>query len=95
MTFVPPTVVQPPGQRSLPRIKLCTSRAGGPRQHLSVDGVAYASDQDHPLAMRLFVTPGYFGVFDVEPVRGRVFTRADGPDTLSVALVNERFVKSR
>ena len=38
------------------------------------------------------ITPGYFDVVGVSPIRGRAFTRQDGPDGQPVALVNERFV---
>ncbi|MBP7777841.1 MAG: ABC transporter permease [Acidobacteria bacterium] len=65
---------------------------GGQLHPLTVDGVAYPTEQDHPLARRIVVTPGYFDIVDVRPVRGRVFTAADGPEALPVALVNERFV---
>jgi predicted permease len=66
---------------------------GGQMQPLTVDGVAYPSDQDHPLARRIVVTPGYFDVIGVPPVRGRAFERTDGPDAQPVAMVNERFVE--
>ena len=65
---------------------------GGFMRRLSLDGVAYATDQDHPLARRIVITPRYFETFEVEPLRGRTFSRADGPASLPVAIVNERFV---
>ena len=66
--------------------------SGGPRQRLSVDGTAYPTEPDHPLALRIVITPDYFQTFDVALTRGRGFTRADGPENLAVAIVNERFV---
>ncbi|MDP6605883.1 MAG: ABC transporter permease [Dehalococcoidia bacterium] len=66
--------------------------SGGPRQRLSVDGTPYPTEPDHPMARRIVITPDYFEAFDVAPTRGRGFTRADGPDNLAVAIVNERFV---
>jgi len=66
---------------------------GAQMRPLSVDGVAYPSEQDHPLARRVVITPRYFETFDVQPVRGRVFTDADGVGSLPVAIVNERFVE--
>ena len=66
---------------------------GGQMHPLTVDGVAYPTDQDHPLARRIVITPGYFDVVGVGPVRGRTFSRTDGPDAEPVALVNERFVE--
>jgi len=61
-------------------------------QPLTVDGVAYATDQDHPLARRIVITPDYFDVVGVRPIRGRAFARTDGPDGDPVAIVNQRFV---
>jgi predicted permease len=67
-------------------------RGTGQMQPLTVDGVAYATDQDNPLARRIVITPDYFSVVGVAPLRGRVFSRTDGPDGDPVAIVNERFV---
>jgi predicted lysophospholipase L1 biosynthesis ABC-type transport system permease subunit len=39
------------------------------------------------------ITPRYFDIVDVKPVRGRSFERTDGPDAQPVAIVNERFVE--
>ncbi|MDH4064439.1 MAG: ABC transporter permease [Acidobacteriota bacterium] len=66
---------------------------GGQMHPLTVDGIAYPTEQDHPLARRIVITPGYFDVVGVRPVRGRAFSRTDGPDAEPVALVNERFVE--
>ena len=67
-------------------------RGTGQMLPLTVDGVAYATDQDHPLARRIVITPDYFSVVGVAPLRGRAFARTDGPDGDPVAIVNERFV---
>jgi len=61
-------------------------------QPLTVDGVAYPTDQDHPLARRIVTTPDYFDVVGVKPIRGRAFARTDAADGEPVAIVNERFV---
>ena len=66
--------------------------SGGQRQQLSVGGVAYATELDHPRVRRVVVSPGYFDTLEVAPVRGRVFDRTDTPDTAPVAIVNEQFV---
>jgi predicted permease len=81
-----------PGIRSVAFTSDLPAR-GGQMPPLTVDGVAYPTDQDHPLARRIVITPHYFDMLDVQPVRGRVFTRMDGPDSQPVAIVNERFVK--
>ena len=66
---------------------------GGQMHPLTVDGVAYPTEQDHPLARRIVITPRYFDIVDVTPVRGRAFERSDGPDAPPVAIVNQRFVE--
>ena len=66
---------------------------GGQMHPLTVDGVAYPTEQDHPLARRIVITPRYFDIVDVKPVRGRAFERSDGPDAPPVAIVNQRFVE--
>jgi putative ABC transport system permease protein len=66
---------------------------GSQMLRLSVDGAAYPTEQDHPRARRIVIAPGYFDVFDVKPLAGRTFTDADRAGTLSVAVVNERFVQ--
>ncbi len=60
---------------------------------LSMEGVAYPTDQDHPLARRVVITPRYFDVIDAMPLEGRLFTRADTRDTQPVAIVNQHFVE--
>ena len=65
---------------------------GGQMQPLSVGGVAYATEVDHPRVRRVVVSPGYFNALEVTPVRGRMFDRSDTPDTAPVAIVNEQFV---
>lgn len=66
---------------------------GAQMNPVTLDGVAYPTDQDHPLARRVVVTPGYFDVIGVRPMRGRDFGRGDGPDAPAVAIVNQRFVE--
>jgi predicted permease len=66
---------------------------GSQMLRLSVDGAAYPTEQDHPRARRIVITPGYFDAFDVKPVSGRTFTDADRAESQPVAVVNERFVQ--
>ena len=66
---------------------------GSQMRPLTVDGVAYATAQDHPLARRVVITPRYFDILGVAPTRGRAFRRTDGPDTQQVAIVNDTFVE--
>ncbi len=81
-----------PGIRSVAFTSDLPAR-GGQRRPITVDGVAYPVDSDHPLARRIVITPQYFDIVDAKPVRGRLFTRLDGPDAQPVALVNEHFVE--
>lgn len=81
-----------PGVRSVAFTSDLPAR-GGQLHPLTVDGVAYPTEQDHPLARRIVITPRYFDIVDVRPVRGRAFERTDGPDGQPVAIVNERFVE--
>jgi putative ABC transport system permease protein len=66
---------------------------GGQMQPVTLDGVAYPTEQDHPLARRIVITPRYFDIVEVTPVRGRTFEPTDGPGTQPVAIVNARFVE--
>ena len=66
--------------------------SGGLRQQLSVGGVAYPTELDHPQVHRVVVSPGYFDTLEVGAVRGRVFARTDTPETATVAIVSEQFV---
>jgi predicted permease len=79
-----------PGIRSVAWTSDLPAR-GGQMHPLTVDGVAYPTDQDHPLARRIVISPAYFDIVGVMPLRGRTFTRMDGPDAQPVAIVNERF----
>ena len=66
---------------------------GSQMLRLSVDGTPYPTDQDHPRARRVVITPAFFDVFDVKVVAGRSLTDADRDGTLPVAIVNQRFVQ--
>jgi predicted permease len=82
-----------PGVRTVTFTSDLPARGTPQMLRLSVDGTAYPTEQDHPLARRIVVAPGYFDVFDVKPLAGRTFTDADRDGTLPVALVNQRFVQ--
>ena len=60
--------------------------SGGLMQQLSVGGVAYATELDHPRVRRVVVSPGYFDTLETAPVGGRVFDRTDTPHTRLAAL---------
>jgi len=79
-----------PGLRSVAFTSDLPAR-GGQMHPVTIDGVAYPTGQDHPLARRIVITPGYFDVVAVRPVRGRTFARTDSAGSQPVAIVNERF----
>jgi putative ABC transport system permease protein len=81
-----------PGVRAAAFVSDLPAR-GGQMQPVTLDGVAYPTEQDHPLARRIVITPRYFDIVDVKPVRGRTFERTDSADAQPVAIVNERFVE--
>ena len=57
-----------------------------------IEGRAYASEQDYPLARSMAVGSGFFDLLEVEPVQGRGFSRLDRAGELPVAIVNQSFV---
>jgi hypothetical protein len=67
-----------PGIRSVAWTSDLPAR-GGQMHPLTVDGVAYQTAQDHPLARRIVVSPSHFDIVGVSALRGRVFGRGDGP----------------
>ena len=71
-----------PGVRTAAYTSDLPSRGFSQMQRLSVDGVAYPAESDHPRARRVVITPGYFDLFDVKPTAGRVFTDADQAGSL-------------
>jgi predicted permease len=64
--------------------------SGGP---VMIDGESYLANSDLPNARFAQVTPGFFDVFEVAAVQGRVFGAQDAIDAAQVALVNESFVR--
>lgn len=68
-----------------------SDRASRPRA--SVDGVSYASLEDHPRVNLAVITPGFFDTFDVELLDGRDFNALDTADSLPVTIVNRSLVE--
>ena len=60
---------------------------------VSVDGEAYATREDHPLANFATITPRFFETFEADLLRGRDFTADDGAEGLQVAIVNVSFAE--
>jgi len=58
------------------------------RTTFAIEGRPEPTPADRPWALRATVSPAYFPTFDVPLLRGRAFTRADGPDAPGVVLVS-------
>ena len=64
---------------------------GSQRVWLGIDGVAYQSDQDFPIANRAFITSGFFETFGVPMLEGRDFTVQDREGALRTVVINRSF----
>jgi predicted permease len=66
---------------------------GGGMNSFTIGGESYLAGTDVPSAHTSPVTPGFFDVFGVVPLQGRVITRQDASDAALVAVVNQSFVR--
>ncbi len=66
---------------------------GSGRNRFAVEGEAYATDTDYPLARILTASPNLFSTFDVSLLEGRDFRWADTEESMQVAIVNRPFVE--
>lgn len=66
---------------------------GGSISRFAVEGSAYASDQDHPRARIVAVTPKTFDLFGVGMLEGRDFRFSDDMGSPRVAVVNQSFAE--
>jgi predicted permease len=62
-------------------------------RNFAVEGTTYARPNSFPAVRYLAVTPGFFTTFDVRVVRGRQISDEDRLGSLTVAVVNQRFVE--
>ncbi|HSH76232.1 MAG TPA: ABC transporter permease [Longimicrobiales bacterium] len=60
---------------------------------VTIEGMTYAEDRDHPFARSGVVGPGYFETVGVEIERGRDFDARDLSGALPVAIVNQSFAE--
>ena len=67
---------------------------GGGQSAITVEGVSYAEDRDHPFARNGRITPGYFDAVGVDLVEGRDFNALDTDQSESVAIVNASFARA-
>lgn len=67
--------------------------SGSANVRFAIEGDAYESDQEHPLARRAVITEGFFETFGHEVTRGRGFGAQDADGAPHVAVVNQRFAE--
>jgi putative ABC transport system permease protein len=60
----------------------------------TIDGETYLAEGDVPSAHASVVSPGFFEVFAVEPLQGRLLTPRDASDAEAVVVVNESFARA-
>jgi hypothetical protein len=70
-----------------------TPGTGWIAHHITIDGVTYRRDRDHPVVRTLSVTPGFFHTFGVRVVRGRVIGTNDRAGSDGIAVVSESFAR--
>ncbi len=56
-----------------------------------IEGVAYTTDEDYPVAHRATITPAFFTTFGVDVQDGRDFSGSDRQGSSPVVIVNESF----
>lgn len=68
--------------------------AGNGAIPVQIEGKAYASEHESPLAREGIVTPGYFATFQTPVIDGREFTDGDVAGAQPVAIINESFARA-
>ncbi|MFQ5550010.1 MAG: ABC transporter permease [Gemmatimonadales bacterium] len=58
-----------------------------------IEGVEYERNNDMPLTSGVVATPGYFDVFEMEAIEGRLLQNQDVESGVPVVVVNESFVR--
>jgi len=64
---------------------------GSARTAFAVEGATYPTDDDHPVARQVLVTPGYFETLGRRVARGRDFAASDDAGAPAVTIVNRSF----
>ncbi|MEN3339792.1 MAG: putative transport system permease protein [Acidobacteriota bacterium] len=88
-----------PRLRALPDVDGATLSDGLPAAGngsiaVQIEGKAYPSVSDYPLAREGIVTAGYFETFRAQVLRGREFSTSDTAGSQPVAIVNESFART-
>jgi predicted permease len=60
---------------------------------VSLQGEVYVEAQEVPRARLAFVSPGFFQVFQLSALQGRILDGTDGPETPPVALITRSFAE--
>jgi len=81
---------QLPGQRG---VALQTALPGlwGWQQDFAIEGRSYEKEEDYPSTRGVAVSPGWFDLFQVEVLEGRVFTPGDIGGAMPVAVATRGF----
>ena len=88
-----------PRLRAVPGVEAATLSDGLPAAGngtipVQIEGKAYASENDSPLAREGIVTPGYFETFQTPVLNGREFAAGDVAGAPPVAIINESFARA-
>ncbi len=83
-----------PGQRGA-ALQTTLPGLGGWSQPFALEGQTYEHDRDFPNTRRSAVTPGWFTVYDVAALEGRVLGPGDVAGALPVAVVTRGFATSQ
>jgi predicted permease len=67
---------------------------GSPRGRFALEGRAYATERDYPMARRVVIAPRFFDTFGVSLLQGRDFGPEDRAGSLPVAIVNRSFAET-
>jgi len=81
-----------PGQRGT-ALTTVLPGLGAWYQRFALEGTTYETDRDYPSTRRVAVTPGWFDMFHVAALEGRVLGSNDIAGTLPVAVVTRGFVR--
>jgi macrolide transport system ATP-binding/permease protein len=81
--------------RTIPGVKNAAVGLTLPYERAPIDGlITDPSNTERKIATyNLYVTPDYFDTLEMPVTKGRAFTESDGPDALSVVIINQTFAR--
>ncbi len=85
-----------PALRAIPGVEAATITSSLPltparTASFAIEGAIYETGDDYPRVRTAAITEEFFSAFEIELVRGREFTAADGSGSAPVVIVNESF----